>query len=346
MLCTGTTYFSLLPFHPFLFKTGTLPSLPGQSPFGCLICLSSPPGAPQTSVMTVLTRLISLENSYWDLFSVLGFSSLKNSPFSGLQLNSMSDLTQVRSPCSYVKASINPRLFVPSERIADQKVAVRTLVVLYRNSVSHRSDTLENEHKASEVFRKIKQHVRLATTTTATVFGNVASEIAGSSVLQPNSPQAIVKTALESANKSRVVCFWFPFFIGQVLIEWFSLLDGFSIPLHSLAQTSCYSKILSEFLRHTKKPWLLFRCLIETTMVMCPKRNWNRHACMSLTLIASFGRHSHGILKGISTANNFRLRTPCRTWTALLEDWTIFSCRFMLLLLLSSLPLFWCVTFF
>ncbi|EEB95036.1 hypothetical protein MPER_06056, partial [Moniliophthora perniciosa FA553] len=31
------------------------------------------------------------------------------------------------------------------------------------------------------------------------------SEIAGSSVLQPNSPQAMVKTALESANKSRLL---------------------------------------------------------------------------------------------------------------------------------------------
>jgi hypothetical protein len=57
------------------------------------------------------------------------------------------------------------------------------------------------------MFRKIKQHVRVATTTTATVFGNVASEIAGTSVLQPNSPQSIIKTALESPNKSRLVHF-------------------------------------------------------------------------------------------------------------------------------------------
>ncbi len=103
-------------------------------------------------------------------------------------------------------------MFCP-ERIVDQKAAVKTLVTLYRFSVDTlgRSDTLGTEqtkgpylnHK--RFFRKLKQGVRLATTTTATVFGNVASEIAGSSVLQPNSPQAIVKTALESANKSRLV---------------------------------------------------------------------------------------------------------------------------------------------
>ncbi|KAF9531655.1 Mechanosensitive ion channel-domain-containing protein [Crepidotus variabilis] len=101
-----------------------------------------------------------------------------------------------------------------AERIADQKYAVKTLVSLYKYSVDTpgRSDTLGHgestrsfavQHK--RIFRKIRQGVRLATTTTATVFGNVASEIAGSSVLQPNSPQAIIKTALESANKSRLL---------------------------------------------------------------------------------------------------------------------------------------------
>jgi len=50
-------------------------------------------------------------------------------------------------------------------------------------------------------FREVSNTIRAATTTTATVFGNVASEIMGSSVLQPNSPQAIVKTMLESRNQ-------------------------------------------------------------------------------------------------------------------------------------------------
>ena len=80
---------------------------------------------------------------------------------------------------------------VYSERIADQKFAVHSLVKLYRHSrnISGRSDTLHvsaTEAKALRVdatykrlFRKFRHGVRFATTTTATVFGNVASEIAG-----------------------------------------------------------------------------------------------------------------------------------------------------------------------
>ena len=97
-----------------------------------------------------------------------------------------------------------------AERIADQKFAVKTLVTLFKYSSDvGRTDTLlestSGNRSPLDIFRKLKDGVRLATTTTATVFGNVASEIAGSSVLQPNSPEAIVKTALESANKSRLL---------------------------------------------------------------------------------------------------------------------------------------------
>lgn len=83
---------------------------------------------------------------------------------------------------------------------------MRALVVLYKHSVDVPDrDALQSE--STSVFRKFKEHVRYATTTTATVFGNVASEMAGSSLLQPNSPQAVIKTALESPNKSRLVRF-------------------------------------------------------------------------------------------------------------------------------------------
>ncbi|PPR07380.1 hypothetical protein CVT26_013696 [Gymnopilus dilepis] len=100
-----------------------------------------------------------------------------------------------------------------AERIADQKFAVRTLVTLYRHStdIPGRTDTLGHGHikeaavNPRRLFKKLREGVRYATTTTATVFGNVASEIAGSSVLQPNSPQAVIKTVLESANKSRLL---------------------------------------------------------------------------------------------------------------------------------------------
>jgi small-conductance mechanosensitive channel len=100
-----------------------------------------------------------------------------------------------------------------AERIADQKFAVRALVVLYRNStdIPGRSDTLKNSHaktpsvNASKMLKTALKGVRKVATTTTTALGNVASEIAGSSVLQPNSPQAVVQTALESANKSRLL---------------------------------------------------------------------------------------------------------------------------------------------
>ena len=102
-----------------------------------------------------------------------------------------------------------------TERIAEQKFAVRVLVTLYAHStdIPGRSDTLRDgpadakrkSMNPQRLFKKALKGVRGVATTTTTVLGNVASEIAGSSVLQPNSPQAMVKTALESANKSRQV---------------------------------------------------------------------------------------------------------------------------------------------
>ncbi|KAF7967435.1 hypothetical protein HWV62_34337 [Athelia sp. TMB] len=101
-----------------------------------------------------------------------------------------------------------------ADRIANQKFAVKVLVTLYRNSndIPGRSDTLTaahahknaNSHDPRRFIRQALKGVKLAATTTTTAFGNVASEIAGQSVLQPNSPAAMVKTALESANKSRL----------------------------------------------------------------------------------------------------------------------------------------------
>ncbi|THH18467.1 hypothetical protein EUX98_g8949, partial [Antrodiella citrinella] len=102
-----------------------------------------------------------------------------------------------------------------AERIAAQKFAVRVLVTLYRHSsdIPGRTDTMRDGHHGDKrmtmnprrFLRKALKGVRMAATTTTTALGNVASEIAGSSVLQPNSPQAMVQTALESANKSRLL---------------------------------------------------------------------------------------------------------------------------------------------
>ncbi|KAI0092959.1 Mechanosensitive ion channel-domain-containing protein [Irpex rosettiformis] len=102
-----------------------------------------------------------------------------------------------------------------AERIADQRSAVSVLSTLYRYSsdIPGRSDTLKDgpaDGKRMSVdprrfFKKALKGVREVATTTTTALGTVASEIAGSSVLQPNSPQAKVQTALHSANKSRLL---------------------------------------------------------------------------------------------------------------------------------------------
>ncbi|KAI0000574.1 Mechanosensitive ion channel-domain-containing protein [Russula vinacea] len=98
-----------------------------------------------------------------------------------------------------------------AERIAEQKFAVKTLVTLYRHSTdlpeSH--DHSHNEKQPiinpKRIVKQAIRGVRFAATTTTTALGNVASEIAGSSVLQPNSPQAMVKTALESSHKTKLL---------------------------------------------------------------------------------------------------------------------------------------------
>ncbi|KAI0331047.1 hypothetical protein GY45DRAFT_1322992 [Cubamyces sp. BRFM 1775] len=104
-----------------------------------------------------------------------------------------------------------------ADRIETQKFAVRVLVTLYQHStdIPWRSDTLRDGPSADpkrksmfnpqKVIKKAFKGVRNVATTTTTVLGTVASEIAGTSVLQPNSPPAMVKTALESANKSRLL---------------------------------------------------------------------------------------------------------------------------------------------
>lgn len=100
-----------------------------------------------------------------------------------------------------------------AERIEDQKKAIRILVTLYKNSseLPDRSDTLRDPQAsaanapARKFFKNAIRGVREAAQTTTTVLGNVASEIAGTSVLQPTAPESIVLNALTSANKTRLL---------------------------------------------------------------------------------------------------------------------------------------------
>jgi len=98
-----------------------------------------------------------------------------------------------------------------AERIAEQKFAIKTLTTLYRNStdlpesrgISHNQNEKQPLVDPKRLVKQAIKGVRFAATTTTTALGNVASEIAGSSVLQPNSPQAMVLTAIESATKTK-----------------------------------------------------------------------------------------------------------------------------------------------
>ncbi|KZT08300.1 uncharacterized protein LAESUDRAFT_60532 [Laetiporus sulphureus 93-53] len=112
----------------------------------------------------------------------------------------------------YIATRFHERSY--AERVAEHKFAMRVLANLYRHSrdMPWRLDTLQGNpadaahaKKPRRLLKKALQGVRFAATTTTTALGNVASEIAGSSVLQPNSPQAVVRTVLESANKSRML---------------------------------------------------------------------------------------------------------------------------------------------
>ncbi|KDQ51187.1 hypothetical protein JAAARDRAFT_73829 [Jaapia argillacea MUCL 33604] len=95
-----------------------------------------------------------------------------------------------------------------AERIESLKQAMKILTRLYTYSkdISHIEALPDGptkvESKPKVLFQKAMKGVRDAATTTTTVLGNVASEIAGTRMLQPNSPEAKVKTALESSDGS------------------------------------------------------------------------------------------------------------------------------------------------
>ena len=92
----------------------------------------------------------------------------------------------------------------------------KCLTILYQHSsdIPGRNDTLKDEQQKGGMPvnpKKLLKHVlkgfRGVAEGATTVFGNIASEIVGSSTLQPNSPEAKVATALASANKTRLVSF-------------------------------------------------------------------------------------------------------------------------------------------
>ncbi|KAL7424777.1 hypothetical protein Q5752_000461 [Cryptotrichosporon argae] len=99
------------------------------------------------------------------------------------------------------------------DRLQDQKFQLKCLTMLYINShdIPGRSDTLTDAQSTKtrgtqvpkQAIRKALRGLRSVAQTTTTALGNVASEMAGQSVLQTNSPANRVTAAISSANKSK-----------------------------------------------------------------------------------------------------------------------------------------------
>lgn len=95
------------------------------------------------------------------------------------------------------------------DRIDSQKRSIRILTILYRRSRDiGRADTLDRAfdiHKESpaKLLKNALKGVKNVAKSTTTVFGTVASEIAGERILQPTSPASMVLSALTSPNKTR-----------------------------------------------------------------------------------------------------------------------------------------------
>ncbi|KAH8929994.1 hypothetical protein BT69DRAFT_1402661 [Atractiella rhizophila] len=90
------------------------------------------------------------------------------------------------------------------DRIAASKAQIRSLVRLYVHSrdVSNVAPEVGKMDSIRALKKALKEVKRVAQTTT-TMFGTVASELAGERILQPNSPGSVVTNALSSTNKTR-----------------------------------------------------------------------------------------------------------------------------------------------
>lgn len=121
------------------------------------------------------------------------------------------------------------------DRLKEQKFNLKTLVTLYINSrdIPGRTDTLidsaSGKTKASKApkiaIRKALRGLKSVAETTTTALGNVASEMAGQSVLQTNSPQNRVTAALNSANKSKALARRIYYSYRQPGVDTITLID-------------------------------------------------------------------------------------------------------------------------
>ncbi|CAH7675285.1 Mechanosensitive ion channel-domain-containing protein [Phakopsora pachyrhizi] len=95
------------------------------------------------------------------------------------------------------------------DRILKHKASIGFLVTLYRHSHDiGRNDTLDRAYQNNppppvKIFKNALKGVKSVAQSTTSVFGTVASEIAGEQILQPNSASSMVLSALTSSNKTK-----------------------------------------------------------------------------------------------------------------------------------------------
>ncbi|KIJ22990.1 hypothetical protein M422DRAFT_276512 [Sphaerobolus stellatus SS14] len=105
----------------------------------------------------------------------------------------------------FIAATFHQRTY--ADRIAEQQQATQTLVTLYKNShpLPGQSGNNLGQKGPSSILTRAFSGIKGAAQSTTTTFGNLATEILGSSIIQPNSPEAIVIDALGSATKTRLL---------------------------------------------------------------------------------------------------------------------------------------------
>ncbi|WVQ85247.1 hypothetical protein IAT38_007412 [Cryptococcus sp. DSM 104549] len=188
-----------------------------------------PSAKPLTEIIAALGRYAKL--IFWTLAIWISFTPLIINHYTGSSdSSSKSNLTTVANIffgiflCSIVLCG--EKLIVQlialqfhqdsyEDRLKEQKFNVKALTYLYTNShdIPGRTDTLtdaaSSKTKGAQIpkvaLRKALRGLREAAQTTTTALGNVASEMAGQSVLQSNSPANKVTAALTSANKSKAL---------------------------------------------------------------------------------------------------------------------------------------------
>jgi small-conductance mechanosensitive channel len=99
------------------------------------------------------------------------------------------------------------------DRIQTSKRQIKCLITLYINSHEIHGDPHQAEATPKGSKRFTSAHalkigllgLKKVAQTTTTIFGTVASELAGERILQPNSPASMVTSALGSVNKTKIL---------------------------------------------------------------------------------------------------------------------------------------------